>query len=79
MCPSFPLPPQAFPHKKKATWGEALVDAAPFYLYIWASLLKIPSKVAALYAATDKEWWSPVDRQRWTSPAATSTASSSPP
>ena len=71
---------QAFPHRKKAIWGEALVDVAPLYRpHIWASLLNIPSNVAALYAATDKEWWNPVDRQRWKSPAHTSTASSSPP
>ena len=55
---------QAFPHRKKAIWGEALVDVAPLYRpHIWASLLNIPSNVAALYAAIDKESWNPVDRQ----------------
>ena len=55
---------QAFPHRRKNIWQEALVDVVPLYRpNIWAALLNIPSNVAALYAAVDKETASPVDRQ----------------
>ena len=55
---------QAFPHRRKNIWSEALVDVVPMYRsYIWASLLNIPSNLNAAYAALDKESWNPVDRQ----------------
>ena len=60
-----PNPPiQAFPHRRKNIWSEALVDVVPLYRpYIWASLLNVPSNAAALYGAVDKETPHPVDRQ----------------
>jgi len=55
---------QAFPHRRKNIWSEALVDVVPMYRsYIWASLLNIPSNLNTAYAALDKESWNPVDRQ----------------
>jgi len=55
---------QAFPHRKKKIWTEALTDVVPVYRpAIWAALLNIPSNSKSLYAAIDKESWSPVDRQ----------------
>jgi len=55
---------QAFPHRKKKIWSEALTDVVPVYRpAIWSALLNIPSNSSDLYAAIDKESWSPVDRQ----------------
>jgi len=55
---------QAFPHRKKVIWSEALTDVVPVYRPpIWAALLNIPPNSSVLYAAIDKEAWSPVDRQ----------------
>jgi len=55
---------QAYPHRKKKIWSEALTDVVPIYRpAVWAALLNISSNSSAMYLAIDKESWSPVDRQ----------------